>query len=74
MSTTIRTSSKNYFSKIQNYLSHKKLLFTHSLDNGEYSLTLFDLTSSQTEELIQRMTKHFHLTSKSQQEPQALAA
>ena len=74
MSTTIRTSSKNYYSKIKNYLSHKKLLFTHSLDNGEYTLTLFDLNSSQTEELIQRMTKHFHLTSKSQQEPQALAA
>ena len=74
MSTTIRTSSKNYYSKIKNYLSHKKVLFTHSLDNGEYTLTLFDLTSSQTEELIPRMTRHFHLTSKSQQEPQALAA
>jgi hypothetical protein len=74
MSTTIRTSSKNYYSKIKNYLSHKKVLFTHSLDNDEYTLTLFDLTSSQTEELILRMTRHFHLTSKSQQELQALAA
>ena len=74
MSTTIKTSSLNYFTKIQNYLSNKKVLFTCSFDNGGYALTIFSLSASQTYELIQRMTKHFHLTSKSQQEPQALAA
>ena len=74
MSTSIKTSSLNYFTKIQNYLSNKKVLFTCSFDNGEYALTIFSLSASQTDELIQRMTKHFHLAPKAQQEPLALAA
>ncbi len=74
MSTTIRTSSLNYFMKIQSYLSNKKVLFTDSLDNGEYVLTIFNLSASRTDELILRMTRHFHLASKAQQEPLALAA
>ncbi len=74
MNTTIRTSSLNYFTKIQNYLSNKKVLFTDSFDNGVYALTIFNLSTSQTDELIRRMTKHFHLASKAQQEPLALAA
>ena len=45
MSTTIRTSSLNYFMKIQSYLSNKKVLFTDSLDNGEYVLTIFSLSA-----------------------------
>jgi len=74
MSTTIRTSSLNYFMKIQSYLSSKKVLFTDSLDNGEYVLTIFSLSASRTDELILRMTRHFHLASKAQLEPLALAA
>lgn len=73
MTTTIRTSSKNYFNKIQKYLSNKKVFFTPSLNNGVYALIIFDLSSSQTNSLIQKMTKHFHLSHK-QQEPLALAA
>ena len=74
MSTTIKTSSLNYFTKIQNYLSNNRIYFTYSFDNGEYALTIFNLSASQTDELIQRMTKHFHLAAKAQQEPLALAA
>jgi len=74
MNTTIRTNSLNYFMKIQNYFSNKKILFTYSFDNGEYAITIFNLSVSQTENLIQSMTRHFHLVSKTQQEPLALAA
>ena len=74
MATTIRTSSKNYFNKFQKYLSNKKVFFTPSLNNEVYSLTIFDLSSTQTNALIQSMTKHFHLSPLSQQEPLALAA
>ena len=73
MTTTIRTSSKNYFIKIQNYLNNKRLFFTPSINNEVYTLTIFDLSSSQTTSLIQKMTKHFHLSPK-QSEPLALAA
>ena len=73
MTTTIRTSSKNYFNKIQKYLNNKRLFFTPSINNGVYSLTIFDLSSSQTNTLIQKLTKHFHLSPK-QSEPWALAA
>ena len=74
MTTTIKTSSKNYFNKIQNYLNNKRLFFTPSINNGVYTLTIFDLSSSQTTSLIQKLTKHFHLSPKHQPEPFALAA
>ena len=68
MATTIKTSSKNYFNKIQKYLNNKRVFFTPSLNLGVYALTIFDLSSSQTTSLIQKMTKHFHLSPK-QSEP-----
>ena len=73
MTTTIRTSSKNYFNKIQKYLNNKRIFFTPSLNDGIYALTIFDLTTAETNSLIQKMTKHFHLSHK-QLEPMALAA
>jgi len=73
MTTTIKTSSKNYFNKIQKYLTNKRLFFTPSLNDGIYALTIFDLTTTETNSLIQKMTKHFHLSPK-QSEPLALAA
>ena len=73
MTTTIKTTSKNLFSKIQNYLKNKRLFFTPSLNDGIYALTIFDLTTAETNSLIQKMTKHFHLSPK-QSEPLALAA
>ena len=72
MATTIRTSSRNYFNKIQKYLNNKRIFFTTNFENGIYSLTLFNLESFETNSLIQKMTKHFHLTK--QQQPLALAA
>ena len=73
MSTTIKTTSNNYFTRIQTYLTNKRVFFTPSINNEVYTLTIFDLSSSQTTSLIQKMTKHFHLSPK-QSEPLALAA
>lgn len=60
--TTIRTSSKNQFNKIQKYLKNRRVRFTSCVENQSFALTLFCLTSEETTRLIQRMTKHFHLT------------
>ena len=66
--TTISTSSKNYFNKIQKYLTNKRIIFVPSLNQDVYSLHIFNLTTNETNSLIQKMTKHFHL-SHYQQEP-----
>ena len=73
MTTTIKTSSKNYFNKIQKYLTNKRIFFTPSFNNGVYALTIFELTNIEIDSHITKMTKHFHL-SPIQQELQALAA
>lgn len=73
MATTIRTSSKNYFNKIQKYLTNKRLIFAPSLNLGVYTLTIFGLNSIETTSLLNKMAKHFHL-SPYQHEPLALAA
>ena len=72
MTTTISTSSMNQFNKIHKYLTNKRIFFTQSLYNGVYALTIFDLNTNETNTLLQKFTKHFHLTK--QQEPLALAA
>lgn len=72
MATTINTSSKNYFNKIKKYFFNKRLCFTSSFNNGVYTLIIFHLDEVTTHYLIQKMTRHFHLTS--QLEPLALAA
>ena len=75
MATTLHTSSKNYFNKIKKYLNNKKVFFTPSLNDGVYALTIFDLTTAETNSLIKKMTKHFHLSPLSLQESNlALAA
>lgn len=60
--TTIRTSSKNQFTKIQKYLKNRRVRFTTCVENQSFSLTLFGLTSDETNLLIQRMTRHFRLS------------
>lgn len=73
MATTITTSSKSYFNKIQKYLNNKKLCFTSTINNGIYALIIFNLDEIEIYYLVKKMTRHFHLTSK-QLEPMALAA
>ena len=66
MTTTIRTSSKNYFNKIQKYLNNKRVFYTPSINDEVYTLTIFDLPASLTTSLILKLTKHFHLTKQSE--------
>ena len=73
MTTTIRTSSQNYFNKIKKYLTNKKIIFTSSINLKGYILTIFELNEVETTSFILSMTKRLHLTNK-QQEPLALAA
>ena len=70
---TISTSSKNLFTRIQKYLKNKRVRFTTSQGNEGFTLTIFDLSDSQTTSLIRKMTKYLHLTPR-QQEPMAHAA
>jgi hypothetical protein len=54
MTTTIRTSSQNYFTKIQKYLKNKRVFFVSSFNNEVYTLTIFDLSSIETTSLIKK--------------------
>ena len=74
MTTTISTSSKNQFSKIRKYLTNKRIFFTPSLNNGVYALTIFDLSSIETTSLLNKMTKHFHLSTEPMQFAQSILA
>ena len=74
MSTTIKTTSELHFHKIQDYLKNKKVFFVPGLNKAFFTIDLFNLSASQTDELIHKMTRHFHLTSTSQQGSMALAA
>ena len=60
MATTIKTSSKNYFNKIQKYLHNKRVFFTPSLNLGVYALTIFDLSEVETTGLRTKTSQHFH--------------
>ena len=73
MSTTIRTTSENQLNQIRRFVKKNKISNTITQENGVYTITLFGLTSSETEKFIKAFTKANHLT-KAQQEPQALAA
>ena len=72
MTTTIKTSSKNYFNKIQKYLNNKRIFFTPSLNDGIYAITIFDTDDLELFFQVERVIRHFNLTK--QQEPKALAA
>ena len=73
MSTTIRTTSENQLNQIRRFAKKNKTYYTITQENGTYTITLFGLTSSETEKFIKAFTKANHLT-KVQQERQALAA
>ena len=72
--TTIKTTSKNYFNKVQKYLNNKRINTITSINNGVYTLTIFNLSNIQNNSLIKKMTNHLHLSPLSQPEPLALAA
>ena len=73
MNTTIKTASEKQFTQIRRFVKKNKIYNTITEENGVYNITLFGLTSSETEKFIKAFTKANKLT-KVQQEPQALAA
>ena len=73
MSTTIRTTSEKQMNQIRRFAKKSNIYNTISLENGDYTITLFGLTNSETEKFIKAFIKANHLT-KAQQEPKALAA
>ena len=72
MATKITTASTKSFAKIKSFLKREKVFFSSSLNNGVYTLFVFDLSNIETTTLINKMTKRLHFTK--QQEPLALAA
>ena len=73
MNTTIKTTSENQMNQIRRFVKKNKIYSTITQENGVYIITLFGLTSSETEKFIKNFIKTNHLP-KMQQEPQALAA
>ena len=73
MNTTIKTASEEQFTQIRRFAKKNKTYNTITQENGVYTITLFGLTSSETEKFIKNFIKTNHLT-KMQQEPLALAA
>lgn len=59
MTTTFRTANKTLLERISNYLRNKKIECMESLDDTEVSI--FNLEQEETDLLIARLTKHFHL-------------
>lgn len=70
--TTINTSSINLFNKFLTYFSNKRIHFTINHTPTNHTITLFDLTPTQTNHLLSLFTHHFHLNPALQ--PLALAA
>ena len=56
MTTTIHTSSKIYFNRIQKYLANKRVFFTPSINIEDFVITFFDLNEVETTSLISKMT------------------
>ena len=68
--TTIRTSSKNLYERIHNYIKNKRISFVPSISNNSYAITLFGLDNKEADTLIIKMTRHFHLRKMISQEAQ----
>lgn len=59
--TTITVSSFKTYSRIHNYLYNKNIECWGDLEN--LSISFFNLTREETDELLKKLVKHFHLTS-----------
>ena len=73
MSTTIRTTSEKQMNQIRCFTKKNKIHSSITQEKGVYIITIFGLTSLETEKFIKNFIKTNHLA-KVQQEPLALAA
>ena len=67
--TTIKTSSLRTYNRVHNYLYNKHIECWGDLEKLE--VTVFGLNKNETDQLLEKLIKHFHLTPISQR---ALAA
>ena len=58
--TTIKTSSLRTYNQVHNYLYNKHIECWGDLENLEISF--FGLDKIQTDQLLEKLIKHFHLT------------
>lgn len=58
--TTIKTASLKTYSRVHNYLYNKNIECWGDLENLEISF--FNLSREETNALLQKLVKHFHLT------------
>lgn len=65
--TTIKTSSLKTYSRIHNYLYNKNIECWGDLEN--LAISFFNLTREETDELLKKLLKHFHLKPDAQQCP-----
>ena len=57
--TTIKTSSLKTYQRIHNYLYNKNIECWGDLEN--LSISFFNLTREETDALLKKLIKHFHL-------------
>lgn len=57
--TTIKTNSFKTYNRVHNYLYNKNIECWGDLEN--LSISFFNLTREETDALLQRLVKHFHL-------------
>ena len=57
--TTIKTSSLSTYSRVHNYLRNKRIQCMCDLEQIEVSF--FGLDKNQTDQLLEKLLKHFHL-------------
>jgi len=60
MMTTITTTSFTTYNRIHNYLYNKNIECWCDLEN--LSVTFFNLSRQETDELLKKLVKHFHLS------------
>ena len=58
--TTITVSTFKTYSRVHNYLYNKNIECWGDLEN--LSISFFNLTRDETDELLKKLVKHFHLS------------
>lgn len=58
--TTIKTNSFKTYNRIHNYLYNKNIECWGNLE--DLSISFFNMSREETDTLLQRLVKHFHLT------------
>lgn len=64
MLTIFRTQSLNLFSKIRQYIHNKRIHASSSFENGQYVISVFELSPYEREVLVSKMTAYMHLVPK----------